>query len=104
MGTLYHGAARTPIKVDDRLLAHVKVLIVSKLRRNEPFLLSWTEPASAGHGGASVWIHPDVDLIFRFEDPKPPDLEKAVLEALSTESIGATGAHIEASLGSIWRN
>lgn len=49
------------IKIDDRVLAHLKVLVGSKLRRNEPFLLSWQEPADEGHGRSSVWIHTAVD-------------------------------------------
>jgi hypothetical protein len=42
MGTLNY--AKTTVEFDDRVLAHLKVVIVSKLRRGEPLQLSWKEP------------------------------------------------------------
>jgi hypothetical protein len=32
MGTLYYGAARTPARIDDRILAHTKLVSTSKQR------------------------------------------------------------------------
>ncbi|HWM32829.1 MAG TPA: hypothetical protein VNR36_01185 [Pseudolysinimonas sp.] len=98
MGTLYYGAARTAVQIDDRVLAHVKVLIGSKLRRNEPFLLSWQESAAEGHGRTSVWIHPHTDLIYRFDGNRPPELDAALLEQMSDEALSQTGVHIEAGM------
>lgn len=98
MGTLYYGAARTAVQIDDRILAHLKVLTGSKLRRNEPFLLSWQESAGDGHGRSSIWLHPDVDLIYRFDGNRPPELDSALLEQMSDEAISPTGVHIEAAM------
>lgn len=97
MGTLYYGSARTPISIDDRILAHVKVLAGTKLRRNEPFLLSWNETADEGHGRVSVWMHPNADLMYRFDGGRAPDLDTELLDAMSTEALSPTGVHIEAT-------
>lgn len=102
MGTLYYGSARTAVKVDDRILAHLKVLIVSKLRRNEPFLVSWNEPSSEGFGRSSVWIHNSLDLIFRFDGGRQPELDKELLEQMANEALGPTGVHIDASMARFW--
>lgn len=98
MGTLYYGSARTPITIDDRLLAHLKVVITSKLRRNESFLLSWDEPVDRGSGRASVFIHPMCDLIYRFDGSRHPDLDQQQLETMSAESMSGRGLVIEATM------
>jgi hypothetical protein len=98
MGTLYYGAARTPITIDDRALAHLKVVATSKLRRNEPFLVSWDEPAENGSGRGSIFIHPTCDLIYRFDGSRPAELDQALLEIMAQESMSSRGLIIEASM------
>lgn len=44
MGTLHHGSATEPIHIEDRALANLKVVIATKLRRQESFTLSWRHP------------------------------------------------------------
>lgn len=102
MGTLYYGSSRTPVTVDDRTLAHLKVLVVSKLRRNEPFLLSWAESADEGYGRSSVWIHDAVDLIFRFDGGRQPELDKDQLDRMAAEALGPSGVQIDASMARFW--
>jgi hypothetical protein len=54
VGTLFYGASRTPIRIDDRILAHLRLVATSKLRRNEPFLISWHDPADTGGGRSTI--------------------------------------------------
>jgi hypothetical protein len=98
MGTLYYGAARTPITVDDRLLAHLKVVATSKLRRNESFLVSWDEPPENGSGRGSVFIHPTCDLIYRFDGSRNAELDQEQLETMAPESMSNRGLVIQASM------
>jgi hypothetical protein len=98
MGTLFYGSARTPITVDDRLLAHLKVIVTSKLRRNESFLLSWDEPPENGSGRGSVFIHPTCDLIYRFDGSRPAELDQDLLETMATQSMSNRGLVIEATM------
>jgi hypothetical protein len=98
MGTLYYGAARTPISIDDRALAHLKVVATSKLRRNESFLVSWDEPPENGSGRGSIFIHPTCDLIYRFDGSRPAELDQELLETMATQSMSTRGLHIVASM------
>lgn len=41
MGTLHYGGSEAPIHIEERALAHLKVIVATKLRRNESFTLSW---------------------------------------------------------------
>jgi hypothetical protein len=98
MGTLYYGAGRTAINVEDRLLAHLKVVITSKLRRNEPFLISWDEPVDNGSGRGSVFIHPMCDLVYRFDGSRSPELDQNLLESMAAESMSNRGLVINATM------
>lgn len=50
------------IELDDDLLAHVALVVFSKLRRNEPLLVSWTDPAGSP---AQAWLHPHATIVAR---------------------------------------
>ncbi|WP_442545361.1 DUF7882 family protein [Clavibacter capsici] len=45
------------LPIDDRTVAHLQVVIISKLRSRDSFAFSWTEPVSTGgradHGVAA---------------------------------------------------
>jgi hypothetical protein len=95
LGTLFYGAARLPIRIEDRLLAHLKAVITAKMRRGEGFLISWSDSAEVGHGRSSVWVHPTSDLHYKFEGGTPPKLDPSLLEQLNVESIQARGIELE---------
>jgi hypothetical protein len=94
MGTLFYGSDRTPIRVDDRTLAHLRAVTTAKLRRGEGFLLSWTDSITIGDGRSSIWIHPACDLHYRFDGTEQFKLEPALLDELNTQSIQARGIEI----------
>jgi hypothetical protein len=91
VGTLFYGDARFPIPVDDRALAHLKVVIVNKLRRGESFTFSWVKSRSEGHGRSTVWLSPQLALHFEFEGSKAPTLNRRWLEELSLIASSGTG-------------
>jgi hypothetical protein len=94
MGMLFYGAARLPIRLDDRVLAHLKAVATAKMRRGEGFLISWTDSAEVGHGRSSVWVHPNADLHYKFDGNTPPTLDPAILDELNVESIQARGIEL----------
>lgn len=99
MGTLFYGAERIPIRIDDRILAHLRAVVTAKMRRGEGFLLSWTDSITIGDGRSSIWVHATCDLHYKFDGSEPPKLEPALLERLNVESIQARGIEIaEATL------
>lgn len=94
MGTLYYGDSRTPIEIEDRALAHLKFVILAKLRRNEGFGFSWVKPVSEGSGRATVWLHPSIPLVFEFNGNRMPSLNRAWLEALTQQAATGGGLSI----------
>jgi len=90
VGTLYYGDSGTPIGIDDRALAHVKVAITTKLRRGESFTLSWVHPQGEAPGRSTIWVHPSISLRFVFDSPDPADLSRHWVEELM-RSANSTG-------------
>jgi len=56
---------------EDRLLAHLQVVILDKLRRNEPFFMSWLG-SLAEAGRAGMWVHPAHSARFDFVGSRMP--------------------------------
>ncbi|MEU4015868.1 hypothetical protein AB0E56_11450 [Microbacterium sp. NPDC028030] len=101
MGSLYYGDAQTPIQIEDRALAHLKVVIATKLRRNESFTLSWRHPDGEAPGRSTLWLHPSIPLRFVFQEPESPELSRRWIEELahsasSTGGITLVEEHLEA--------
>jgi len=97
LGTLYYGDTRAAIAIDDRQLAHLRVVMISKLRRNEPFSFSWTNPGDAASRRSTVWVSSQTTLQFDFDDAETPELDMATLERLSREASTARGLAAEPS-------
>jgi hypothetical protein len=70
---------------------HLQVVIGSKLRRGESFFLSWNDPAAAGAGRSSVWLHPSIPLFFKYYGSKTPTLNRAWVDALTTSANSGHG-------------
>jgi hypothetical protein len=79
MGKLFYGTSTSPIEIPDRLLAHVKVVMATKLRRGEAFTLSWTGPT----GRESIWVQQSIPLRFVFSTPEPETLDPELLSSLA---------------------
>lgn len=82
MGFLNYGSGQE-FEFDDRTLAHLKVVMTGKLRRQESFLLSWVNPADRGGGRVSIWITPSIPLTFRFAGSRSPQLNQTWLEVMN---------------------
>jgi len=92
MGTIYY--AGTPIEIEDRALAHLKVVIATKLRRDESFTLSWQHPDDQPHGRSTLWLHPSIPLRFVFDDPEPVEHNRLWLEELSNSANSSGGIQL----------
>ena len=64
MGSLHYGSPPATFEIDDRTLAHVELVVLAKLRRNESFALSLDVPAG---GRTTIWINSAATLRFEFE-------------------------------------
>ncbi|MFJ4044271.1 hypothetical protein ACIPV2_00845 [Microbacterium sp. NPDC089987] len=82
MATLHYGISDDPIHIDDRALAHLKIVVATKLRRSESFTLSWKHPEGEPGGRSTLWIHPSIPLRFVFEESEPPQINMKWVEQL----------------------
>lgn len=91
MGTIYYGGSATPIHIEDRALAHLKVVIATKLRRDESFTVSWQHPDDQPRGRSTIWLHPSIPLRFVFDDPEPTALSREWIEELANSANSSGG-------------
>ena len=80
--------------IDDRVLAHLQVVIWSKLRRGEQFAFTWTDPQRSGYGRTSIWLSPNISLSFEYFGGKMPSLNPAWIQALTKSANSAGGLHV----------
>jgi hypothetical protein len=90
MGTLHYGSTEFAITVDDRALAHLQIVIITKLRRNESFQFAWVNSPAMENGQGGVWISPSIPLRFAFDSGPRPQLNKEWLTELS-HSVDRSG-------------
>lgn len=91
MGTIYYGGSATPIHIEDRALAHLKVVIATKLRRGESFTVSWQHPDDQPRGRTTLWLHPSIALRFVFDEPEPPVLSREWIAELAASANSSGG-------------
>ncbi|HWH25295.1 MAG TPA: ATP-dependent DNA ligase [Pseudolysinimonas sp.] len=82
MGKFIYGTPSISVDFDDRLLAHLKAVILSKVRRGESFSFSWEYTVESGSGHSSIWIHPTIPLQFDFLGSKEPRLNRTWIDEL----------------------
>ena len=80
--------------IDDRVLAHLQVVIWAKLRRGESFAFSWSESVSEGSGRKSIWISPSIALAFEYFGSRTPVLNPAWIQALTKSANSTGGLHV----------
>ena len=82
MGKFIYGTPSIAVDFDDRALAHLKAVMLSKVRRGESFTFSWEYTKATGSGHSSIWIHPTIPLQFDFAGSREPRLNRAWIEQL----------------------
>ncbi|GAA5207538.1 hypothetical protein GCM10025774_13050 [Microbacterium kyungheense] len=101
MGHLIYGVAPA-IDIEDRALEHLRVVIVTKLRRDESFSFNWdNEPDVSGddainapglHG--TVWISKASSLYFSFDSAPTAALNPHWIMALMEEANSNRGLRL----------
>jgi hypothetical protein len=84
------------IKVDfeDRLLAHLQAVIMAKVRRGESFPFTWKDDISTGGGRTTVYIHPNVSMVFKYHGSRNPQLSNTWLHALTYNANSGRGLYV----------
>lgn len=90
MGRLRYDGTSDPILIEDTTLAHLKIVIATKLRRQESFMMTW-RPVNGGiDHRATVWIHPAIPLQFGFDSAEPPPVDPHLIAEMM-KALNATG-------------
>jgi hypothetical protein len=95
MGYLYYGTTDRPVEIPDWVLAHVKVVATTKLRRLESFTLSWQHPEGTPRGRSTLWMHPSIPLRFEFDTADTATLDRDYLQKLALAAGSTNGMVID---------
>ncbi|WP_334148234.1 DUF7882 family protein [Microbacterium sp.] len=90
MGTLEYNSSRPPIEIDDVTLAHLKIIIGTKLRRQESFMMTWLPDRENPIGRLTAWVHPSIPVILAFDNAKMPKIDPKRI-ARMMESLNSAG-------------
>jgi hypothetical protein len=99
VGKLIYGTI--DVDIEDRLLAHLQIVIVNKLRRGEPLLMSWLDSPSIGDGRSAVWLNPNITLYFKFAGSRSPQIDREWLRILSESADSSTGLILRTADGKL---
>lgn len=94
MGRLHYGDHA--FDMDDRLLAHLQLIIGVKLRRGENFFMSWKGASHSGDTRHAVWIDNGVPVYCEYEGGHEPKLNLAWAEKLADLASKGGGLIIQA--------
>lgn len=92
MGRFIYDSRGDSVDIDDRTLAHLRLAMMNKLRRSEPFMFD--VEVGDGSGRRSFWIHPAVPLQFHFFGSRHANINRAWVEALIRAASGPGGLTI----------
>lgn len=82
------------VEFEDRVLAHLQLVIGSKIRRGESFHFSWRDDSSVGDGRTIVWIHPQSSIVYKFYGSRAPVLNREWIDALVQAANSNQGLHV----------
>ena len=93
MGKLTYDSSLTA-DFDDRVLAHIQVVIGAKLRRGESFYFTWRDDPQAGDGRSTIWLHPSIPIAYKYFGSRSPTLNREWIEALMATANSSGGLQI----------
>jgi hypothetical protein len=89
---IYDGDIK--VEFEDRLLAHLQAVIMAKVRRGESFPFTWKDDISIGGGRTTVYVHPNVSLVFKYHGSRNPQLSSSWLHALTYNANSGRGLYV----------
>jgi hypothetical protein len=91
VGTLHYGSPATGFALDDRTLAHIELVMMAKLRRQESFAFAITDEKTQLR--QAVWISPVTALRFEYDAPMP-EINRLWLQDLVDTANSSGGLRI----------
>lgn len=94
VGKLVYNALGHSFDIEDRTLAHLRLVFMNKLRRGEPFMFHF--PFGDGSGTRSLWIHPSIPLVMHFYGSRAPQVNRRWVDELMHEASSPNGLTVTA--------
>ena len=91
MGYLHIGQNGFAAQIDDRSLAHLKVVMLSELRDGHSLSFTLAHTRDEGSGRDTFWINQSTDLRFQFHGNRSPQLNRAWLNEMAKATRAGTG-------------
>ena len=88
MGKLVYGEGEFSLALDDRLLAHLQIVIGAKLRRRESFYFTWISEDDKRN---AIWVQHAIPLRYHYDDSTQHQINREWLEILTISANGANG-------------
>ena len=101
MGSIQYDGDR--LHFDDRLLAHLQIVIVQKLMNQQDFLMSWMNVVSIGDGRTAIWLQRGIPLRFDFNGSRVPSINTDWLRTLQQSANSSSGLVITDEQGQLAR-
>lgn len=92
MGRFIYDTVANSIDIDDRTLAHLRIVVMNKLRRSDSFMFDVDQ--ADGSGRRSYWMHSGVPLQFQFSGSRQPRINRTWIEELMEAASGPNGLTI----------
>lgn len=92
MGRFIYDTVANAVDIDDRTLAHLRIVVMNKLRRSESFMFD--VEVGDGSGRRSFWMHPSVPIQFHFYGSRQPRINRVWVEDLMLAASGPNGLAI----------
>jgi hypothetical protein len=89
MGRFIYDTVENSIDIDDRTLAHLRIVVMNKLRRSDSFMFDVDH--ADGSGRRSYWMHAGVPIQFQFFGSRQPRINRAWIEELMDAASGPNG-------------
>ena len=94
MGYLYYGNNSYAIEIDDRPLAHLKIVILTLLRAGRSVAFTFDRPLCDGSGRETLWISPSCEIRFRFNGNRAPSVNETWLRSIFATADTPTGLRL----------
>jgi hypothetical protein len=91
MGVFVYNSA-VQVEFDDHALAHLQLVILAKLRRNESFAFTWSRATAIGR--TTVWLDRHIPVMFDFGIAEMPHIDREWLEQLNRTANSSTGLRL----------
>ena len=93
----YNNDAKSSYDIPDELLLPLRIVVATKLRRSESFMLSVGLEGTGGY--RSLWIAPSVPLVIQVYAARVDKIDREVLDKMLDDAYSPNGLDLRGFVG-----